>query len=136
MLLTAGAEHMTAEYLYGTRPDALPTFVKDCPVNAQGVALAYVESRALERRSVDRFPATVSSGIDGDAATYASRVAAELLAEAVSAGRQVALLWGDLTVPTVVLAAETVVAHAEELLDRGPLFWLVAPVPEPMETCP
>ncbi|MGW4982986.1 hypothetical protein [Streptomyces mirabilis] len=60
----------------------------------------------------------------------------ELLAEAVSAGRQGALLWGDLAVPTVVLAAETVVAHVEELLDMGPLFWLVAPVPEPMETWP
>ncbi|MFJ2214281.1 hypothetical protein ACIQVO_09520 [Streptomyces sp. NPDC101062] len=105
--------------------------------------LAYVESRALERRSVDRLPATVSSGTDWDAATFASRVwwgderariAATLLAEAVSASRQVALLRGDLTVATVVLAAETVVAHAEELLNMGTLFWLVTPVPEPTKT--
>lgn len=36
--------------------------------------------------------------------------------------------------PAVALSAGTIVAHVEELLATKPLFWLVTPVPEPMET--
>ncbi|WP_327316924.1 hypothetical protein [Streptomyces sp. NBC_01235] len=118
---------MTGADWYATRPDRLPTFVK----NALGtdarpeVLLDRAEARALEDKSLNRFPPTLSSGIDWDSTTYQRRlkwsdeahwaaIAADLLAEQVAAGKRVALLWGDLTVPTVLLPAELVVAHAEE----------------------
>ncbi|WP_369261389.1 hypothetical protein [Streptomyces sp. R35] len=122
---------------YGSRPGNLPGFMND-PNDDDGsqvVKLDHAESRELEALSLNRFPPTVSAGLDWDSAVYDERrswgdeddwakIAADLLTPYVSEGRRVAVFWGDLRVPTVTIPAETAVRHARKLLSMEPHFWI------------
>jgi hypothetical protein len=101
----------------------------------QVVRLDHAESRALEAVSLNRFPPTISAGLDWDSAPYDdrrwwddeddwARMAAELLSPYAAEGRRVVIFWGDLRVPTVTMPTETAVRHAAKLLSMDPLFWI------------
>jgi hypothetical protein len=102
-----------------------------CPI----VKLSLEESRQLEAASLNRFPATATAALNWEATSYDdrhwwddeedwARMIAELLSSHVKGGRRVAIFWGNLVMPTVTLPAYDLVAHAQEILDAGPHFWI------------
>lgn len=133
----AEAEHVISDNSYGSRPDYLPGFVNDIQDwgDRQVRLLNHAESRELEAVSLNRFPATMSAALDWDAVPFEermwwddeddwARMAAEILASYVRDGRQVAVFWGNLVIPTVIMPADLAVQHAREILDAAPHFWI------------
>ncbi|MFE6062343.1 hypothetical protein [Streptomyces sp. NPDC056431] len=128
---------MTETNAYGSRPDYLPAFMND-PQDEDGrhvVRLDHAESRELEAVTVNRFPAASGDVLDFDAASYDerlwwddeehwTRMAAELLAPYVQREERVAVMWGNLLMPTVIMPASVAVRHARDILDAGPHFWI------------
>ncbi|MFF4348030.1 hypothetical protein [Streptomyces sp. NPDC001530] len=122
---------------YGSRPGRLPGFMND-PSDEDGcqvVQLDHAESRELEAVNLNRFPPTISAGLDWDSAAYTDRrwwkdeddwatIAEDPLAGYVAEGGRVALFWGDLRLPTVTIPAAVAVRHASELPRMEPLFWI------------
>src|SRR5262249_29949514 len=99
------------------------------------VKLGREESRELEAMSLNKFPPTATAALDWEAASYDDRrwwgdeedwasLIAELLSSCVADEKHVAIFWGTLVMPTVILPAHAVVEHAREILDVGPHFWI------------
>ncbi|MEV0975790.1 hypothetical protein [Streptomyces sp. NPDC049915] len=129
----AEAEHVTP---YGTHPEYLPAFItgRQDEDARQVEQLDHAASRALEALSLNRFPAK-GAGLDWDSAAYTNqrwwddeagwgRLMADLLSSAVARGERVAVFWGNLAVPTVVMPADVAVRHAQEFLEVAPVFWV------------
>ncbi|MGW4203712.1 hypothetical protein [Streptomyces sp. NPDC004726] len=122
---------------YGSRPDLLPGFMnyRHSDEECQVVRLGIAESRELEAVSLNRFPPTVTAALEWPADSFDdrrwwddeedwARLIEELLSRYAAEGAHVAIFWGNLVMPTVVLPARTVVEHAWEILDSGPHFWI------------
>ncbi|MFB6626778.1 MULTISPECIES: hypothetical protein [unclassified Streptomyces] len=128
---------MTENNTYGSRPDYLPAFMND-PRDEDGrlvVRLDRTESRELDGVTLGRFPAASGDAIDFDTASYDDRLwwddeehwvtmAAELLAPYAQREEQVAVMWGNLLMPTVTMPAGVAMRHARDILDAGPHFWI------------
>jgi hypothetical protein len=93
------------------------------------------QSRALESRSLNRFPHTSSGVIGWDAVdgaehlTFANedegrRLIGQLVSHETDRASEVAVFWGTLVMPTVTLTAGGVVDHAAAIFDAAPQFWL------------
>ncbi|NML53157.1 hypothetical protein HHL19_30330 [Streptomyces sp. R302] len=128
---------MTESNAYGSRPEYLPDFMNDArdEDGRQVVRLDRAESRELEAVTLNRFPAASGDVLDFDAASYDdrlwwddeehwARMAAELLSPYVRSEERVAVLWGNLVMPTVTMPAGVAVRHARDILDAGPHFWI------------
>lgn len=133
----AEAERVISDNSYGSRPDYLPDFVNDIQGwgDRQVRLLNHAESRELEAVSLSRFPAATSSALDWGAVPFEermwwdgeddwTRMAAEILAPYLQNGRQVAVFWGNLVMPTVTMPATLAVQQAREILDAAPHFWV------------
>ncbi|MFE6068363.1 hypothetical protein [Streptomyces sp. NPDC056525] len=122
---------------YGRNPEYLPRFMND-PRDDDGrqvVKLDLVENRELAAATLSRFPAASGDVIDFDTVSYDDRfwwddeehwetTAAELLAPYVQREERVAVMWGNLLMPTVIMPASVAVRHARDILDAGPHFWI------------
>ncbi len=122
---------------YGSRRDFLPGFMRkgDSVERYRVRVLDLAASQDLEKLSLNRFPHTSAGLIGWTDAVYTERVSfsdeAEgvrliegLLSRTVEPVSEVVLFWGTLVMPTVVLTAEGVTAHAGEILKIGPDFWI------------
>ncbi|GHG40781.1 hypothetical protein [Streptomyces zaomyceticus] len=127
---------MTESYPYGLNPEYLPGFMND-PRDDDGrqvVKLGPDENRELAAATVDRFPAASGDVLDFAAASFDRlwwddeeqwvTMAAELLAAYVQREERVAVMWGNLLMPTVTMPASVAVRHALDILDAGPHFWI------------
>jgi hypothetical protein len=122
---------------YGSRRDSLPRFTKAHEsIQRYSVRILDLdESRDLENLSLNRFPHT-SAGVIGWAGIgYTERVrfANEeegwrllqgLVSRMVEPESEVAVFWGTLVMPTVVLMAEGVTTCAAEIVEAAPSFWI------------
>ncbi|MFH9726775.1 hypothetical protein ACH4M4_27985 [Streptomyces sp. NPDC017254] len=131
------AERVAGDSPYGSRPEYLPDFVND-PRDDDGrqvVKLDLAENRALAAATLNRFPAASGDVIDFESAPFDdrllwddeehwTRMAAELLAPYVQREERVAVMWGNLLMPTVTMPASVAVRHALDILDAGPHFWI------------
>ncbi|MFH8580283.1 hypothetical protein [Streptomyces zaomyceticus] len=128
---------MTESNAYGSRPDYLPAFMNDSRAEDSRlvVRLDHAASQELEAVTLNRFPGASGDVLDFDAASYDdrlwwddeehwTRMAAELLAPYVQREERVAVMWGNLLMPTVTMPASVAVRHALDILDAGPHFWI------------
>jgi hypothetical protein len=133
----AEEERLMGRELYGTRSDLLPAFARSHPGESGEpvTQLTSDESRELEAASLSRFPATSASEIDWRVVSYRSRlffqdeadwerIAADLLSDYSRRGDQVAIFWGTLALPTIVMPATVAVKYARQILNVGPHFWI------------
>lgn len=122
---------------YGSRRDLLPRFMRMREsVERYGIRLLDLdESRDLEKLSLNRFPHT-SAGVIGwggvaysECVTFADeeegwRLISGMVSREVERASEVAVFWGTLVIPTVVLTAEGVIENAAEIFEAAPDFWI------------
>ncbi|WP_052847717.1 hypothetical protein [Streptomyces avicenniae] len=96
------------------------------------------ESQAFYGVSLRRFPATRWGALDWDSCPnirqdftddwdQAARGLAAFVRTYVEADSLVVITWGNLGVPSLALPAESVAAHAEQVLATSDDIWLFAP---------
>jgi len=122
---------------YGSRRDLLPKFmVAQSPTGRVGLNVLNLEqSRELEAVSLNRFPQTSGGVIDWEGVpvlerlSFANeaeggRVIANVLRGKVGWDSDVAIFWGTLVMPTVILSVELVANYVDDILEVGPDFWI------------
>ncbi|MFJ5709523.1 hypothetical protein [Streptomyces sp. NPDC093105] len=128
---------MSGYEFYGTEPGYLPSFMNDKkdPDSGTVVRLSAEETRRLRAESLTRFPVAGGADLDWSRARYTDRVvcetdedwgraAAAYLSPYAGEGRQVALFWGDLSMPDVTMPVDVAIRRAEDLMDADMHFWM------------
>ncbi|WP_328992584.1 hypothetical protein OG394_39945 [Kribbella sp. NBC_01245] len=140
---------MTIEDTYGTRADLMPQsmikLVKSPPgserllswVGREGVEfLPLAEHERYERESLRAYPRLSDGSVAWGTLTPDPRIRSvdedsvdpvDFVAEFTQSARDVVVLWGDITVPSVRMDGSTLSRYLSDIVASFPDFWMYLP---------